>query len=80
MASSSDQSKKSADILADAPENFERGFFLSPPHKRKFKKNAAILAIVAGLMVLIWAVTMIKVAVWMPDGSASDVSTIKREL
>lgn len=67
----SGKAKKSSDILADTPENFERGFFLSSTHQRKFRKNLAILAIVGGLIALIWAVTMIKVAVWMPEGQPS---------
>lgn len=37
-------------------------FHKSEAHRRKFKKNLAILAIIAGLCALIWIVTMIKIA------------------
>lgn len=31
-------------------------------HKRKFKKNIAVLALILGFVALIWVVTMIKIA------------------
>jgi hypothetical protein len=35
---------------------------LSDVHKRKFKKNLAVLGLITGFFVLVWAVTMIKIA------------------
>ena len=35
---------------------------ISELHKRKFKKNAALFALVMGIMILIWLVTMVKMA------------------
>ena len=34
---------------------------LAPIHKTKFKKNMMVLAMVIGFMVLIWAITILKI-------------------
>lgn len=34
---------------------------LAPIHKIKFKKNLMVLALVLGFMVLIWAITVLKI-------------------
>lgn len=34
---------------------------ITPLHKEKFKKNLFVLAIVIGFMILIWAITVLKI-------------------
>jgi len=36
--------------------------YKSPVHKAKMKKNLAVLGIILGIIAVIWAVTMIKIA------------------
>lgn len=31
-------------------------------HKKKFKKNLAVLGLIAGFCVLVWAITVIRIA------------------
>jgi len=47
-------------------------------HKTKLKKNIAVFAIVIGLMALIWAVTMIKIANGVPDGEQNNSPLIEK--
>lgn len=39
-----------------------KSFHRSEVHRRQLRKNLAVLAIIAGLCAMIWAVTMIKIA------------------
>lgn len=43
----------------------------SEVHKRKFKKNLAVLGLIIGFIALIWSVTMIKIAANKPAETPS---------
>jgi hypothetical protein len=43
-------------------------------HKRKFKKNMAVLGLITGFFVMVWAVTMIKIANNVPTPPAAETS------
>ncbi len=37
-------------------------FFKTSLHRKKFKKNIALLAMIIGLMALVWVVTMVRIS------------------
>jgi|GEM_PF-2397542 len=39
-----------------------RHFFKTSIHRKKFKKNVALMALVIGLVALIWVISMIKIS------------------